>query len=449
MSHDRPIENSNRVVWKEGIFLRPQHFQQQDRYTETLLEARVGGLRPYAWGIQGLKIDRGLLAQGKLRITECRGVFADGTPFAVPEEDDEPPTMEVPANLKEALVYLTLPLRRAGTALYSASNDPELPVRFLTSEQEVRDGNADANNAARVLTARRRLHLRVTGADLGAYTALPLLRVQEVRTDRSVVLSETFIPPVLDCRAAPVLHGYIKEVHGLLQHRAEALAGRLVGGGGSGEIADLLLLQAVNQFEPLFGHLVEVRDLHPEDFWRVGLAALGMLATFASKVRRPGNMPAYRHDDLEACFTPLMGALRSFLAMVIERNVVAIPLRDAGHGVRVGVPPDRRLLDNAVFVLAAKAEMNGEALRQTFPANVKIGPVERIAQLVNLQLPGVPLRALAVAPRQLPFHQGFAYFELDKTSEVWATLKKSGGIGVFAGAGFPGLELELWAIRSE
>lgn len=449
MSHDRPIENSNRVVWKEGIFLRPQHFQQQDRYAEALLEARVSGLRPYAWGIRSLRIDRGFLAQGKLRITECTGVFPDGTPFSVPEEDDEPPTLDLPGTLKESLLYLTLPVRPASAALFSASDDPNLPVRYLTTELEVRDGNADSNNAARILTARRRLHVRLAGSDLGAYTTLPLLRVQEVRTDRTVVLNEAFIAPVLDCRAAPALHGYIKEIHGLLQHRAEALSGRLVGGGGTGEIADLLLLQAVNQFEPLFGHLAQVSDLHPEDFWRVGLSAAGMLATFASKVRRPSSFPAYRHDDLEGCFTALMTALRGYLAMVIERNVVAIPLKDVGHGVRVGVPPDRRLLDNAVFVLAAKAEMNGEALRQTFPANVKIGPVERIAQLVNLQLPGVPLRALAVAPRQLPFHQGFAYFELDQSSEVWATLKKSGGIGVFAGAGFPGLELELWAIRSE
>jgi type VI secretion system protein ImpJ len=100
-----------------------------------------------------------------------------------------------------------------------------------------------------------------------------------------------------------------------------------------------------------------------------------------------------------------------------------------------------------MFVLAAKANMNADTLRQSLPANIKIGPVERIAQLVNLQLRGIPIRALPVAPRQLPFHQGFAYFELDKTNEVWETLKHSGGIGIFAGSAYPGLELELWAIK--
>ena len=46
MSNDHHTTNSNRVVWKEGTFLRPQHFQQHDRYLESLVEARAGGLSP-------------------------------------------------------------------------------------------------------------------------------------------------------------------------------------------------------------------------------------------------------------------------------------------------------------------------------------------------------------------------------------------------------------------
>jgi len=449
MSNDRAMTNNNRVVWKEGTFLRPQHFQQHDRYVESLVEARAGRLRPYAWGLWELGYDHNFLAQGKLRVTVCRGIFEDGTPFSIPTDDDEPQILDIAPGTKETLVYLTLPARRDGTAVFTTSDDPQLPVRYLTSEVEVADNNAEARGSARVLTARRRLHLRLAGEDLGAFTALPLLRIAEVRSDKTVVLNEAFIPPCLDCAGVPRLHGFIKEIHGLLQHRAEALAGRLVGGGGTGEIADLLLLQAVNQVEPLFGHLAELPGLHPEDFFRVALQTSGVLATMASKVRRPVGVPVYQHHDLQTCFDALMAALRGYLAMVIERNVIAIPLKEVGHGVRVGVPPDRDLLDTAVFILAAKADMNGDTLRQTFPATVKIGPVERIAQLVNLALKGVPIRALAVAPRQLPYHQGFAYFELDKSSEIWGTLKKSGGIGFFAGSGFPALELELWAIRSE
>ena len=57
-----------------------------------------------------------------------------------------------------------------------------------------------------------------------------------------------------------------------------------------------------------------------------------------------------------------------------------------------------------------------------------IASVETIAKLVNDHLPGVPLQPLSVAPRQIPFHAGFAYFELDRNSPRFRELKSGGGI---------------------
>jgi type VI secretion system protein ImpJ len=82
-----------------------------------------------------------------------------------------------------------------------------------------------------------------------------------------------------------------------------------------------------------------------------------------------------------------------------------------------------------------------------FPMQSKIGPVEKIKDLVNLQLPGIALRALPVAPRQIPYHTGFAYFGLDQSADLWAQLRGSGGIAVHVSGSFPGLAMELWAVR--
>ena len=101
-------------------------------------------------------------------------------------------------------------------------------------------------------------------------------------------------------------------------------------------------------------------------------------------------------------------------------------------------------------MLAAKAQVPAETVRSGFPLSSKIGPPEKIAQLVNLQLPGIALRPLPVVPRQLPFHAGFTYFELDRNSEFWAELSRSGSFAVFVAAdALPGLELEFWAIRGQ
>jgi type VI secretion system protein ImpJ len=66
---------------------------------------------------------------------------------------------------------------------------------------------------------------------------------------------------------------------------------------------------------------------------------------------------------------------------------------------------------------------------------------------VNLALPGVALRAVPVAPRQIPYHAGFTYFELEKSGELWGQLERSGGLAMHIAGEFPGLALELWAIR--
>jgi type VI secretion system protein ImpJ len=82
------------------------------------------------------------------------------------------------------------------------------------------------------------------------------------------------------------------------------------------------------------------------------------------------------------------------------------------------------------------------------PAQLKVGPVEKISQLATLALPGVPVHAIPVPPRQIPFHAGFVYFELDQSHKLWSELKSSAGIGLHLAGDFPGLALEFWAIRS-
>ena len=44
----------SKVIWSEGMFLRPQHFQQQDRHIETLVRQSCAPLRPYGWGVAHL-----------------------------------------------------------------------------------------------------------------------------------------------------------------------------------------------------------------------------------------------------------------------------------------------------------------------------------------------------------------------------------------------------------
>jgi type VI secretion system protein ImpJ len=234
-----------------------------------------------------------------------------------------------------------------------------------------------------------------------------------------------------------------------MHQRADALAARLAqpAATGAAEIADFLLLQVLNRAEPLFAAIASSTGLHPHDLHQHALQLAGELATFSVPGKRPAAFPAYRHERLDKTFAPIVDALRAALSSVMDPHAVPIALEERKYGLRVAIVPDRELLRSASFILAAKADLAPAALLSGFPQQAKIGPVERIRDLVNLQLPGIALRALPVAPRQLPFHAGFTYFELDRGGELWRQLAISAGVALHVAGDFPGIEIEFWAIR--
>jgi len=173
----------------------------------------------------------------------------------------------------------------------------------------------------------------------------------------------------------------------------------------------------------------------------------GELATFTESRKRPPAFPPYRHEDLHATFRPVMASLRQSLSAVLEQTAVPIPLQERKFGIRVGPIVDRSLVTDATWVLAVKAQIPAETLRRGLPNQIKIGPVEQIRELINVALPGIAIRALPVAPRQLPYYAGTSYFELDRSSPYWAALARAGGVAIHIAGDIPGLEVECWAIR--
>jgi type VI secretion system protein ImpJ len=440
----------NKVVWSEGLFLRPQHFQQQDRYLERYVESRCAALAPHTWGFTEVELERDLLSIGKFGLRRAAGVFPDGTPFRMPDDDPLPAALDVAAQTRGEIVSLAVPLRRAGGIEVDRAANADQLARHQVREVEARDGAMASAASAQVEVGALRTRFLLESELSEAYAAIPLAQIVECRADKRVVLEDAFIPTVLDARAASRLSTFMTELLGLLHQRGEALGGRVAatGRGASAEIADFLMLQAINRYEPVLAHCAGSGLFHPEELYRLCVAAAGELATFTTGAKRPPRLETYQHDHLRESFEPVIAALRASLSAVLEQAAIPIPIEAKKFGIHVAAVADRTLYSTAVFVLAARADLAAEELRQRFPAQIKIGPVEKIRDLVNLQLPGVPLHAAPVAPRQIPYHAGFVYFELDQSHELWNQLKSSGGIAFHVGGEFPALAMELWAIRS-
>ena len=295
------------------------------------------------------------------------------------------------------------------------------------------------------------MRLLLDGEDESDLTTLTLARVEQVDAAGSGGLAPTFVPPSLDCAANARLAEVIREVEGLLHGLGATLADRVDPSRMVGEMAgiiDYLLLTTINRFEPLFANFARSKCVHPQALHAAMLQLAGELATYGVRTRRPPSFPAYQHDDLEASIEPVLAAIRAGLLVVIDERVVSLPLQARDYGIWIAPIADKSLLRGARFVLAARSNAPPETMRTGFPMQVKLGPIDVIRDLVNLQIPGIPLDPLNVAPRELPYYGGYTYFELSQGSELWTRMANSSAFALHVGAEFGELAMELWAIRA-
>jgi type VI secretion system protein ImpJ len=440
-----------RVIWSEGLFLRPQHFQQLERSVEMLVESRASGVLAPGWGFEGLRLDDEALKIGRLAVKAARGVMPDGTPFAIPEEHAAPLALEVGTEVKDAVVHLALPLVRAGMPEFAIDAGPTAALaRFVGEELRVEDNVLGVGDPADMKLGQLNLRLMLDDDPRTGFCSIAVARIIERRSTGQLVLDESFIAPALDCRGSARLQDFLVEARNLVRHRADTLAARLNQSQqkGVGEIGDFMMLQVANRYDPWLTHLGDRESLHPEALYTVLVQAAGEFATFSDRRKRRARVQApYRHEDLKNTFEPLMFDIRELLTEVINPNAVPIPLQERAAGLYTGMVPDAELLRSAQFVLAVNADKPSEFVRGRFPSFVKIGPPDKIRDLVRLHLPAIAVEPLPMAPPRMPYYAGFTYFQLDRSGDLWKQLDTTKVIAMHIAGDFPGLQLELWALK--
>lgn len=440
----------SRVAWREGQFLRPQHFQQQDRFVEAQLRARLDSLRPYPWGLTELVIDEDLATLGKFGVRRAVGVLPDGTPFAIPDDQPPPPPLDLPADVRNAVVSLTLPAAQAGAVEFRESDTSAHDARYLVDESEIADAFSDDRAREPIEVARPNLQFGVTRDQTYGRFCLGLSRVREVSNKR-VLFDDRYIPPAQDCRASERLRGGLSDIVGRVEQRADELALRAVEAtdGGAETFASFLLLQALNRWGPMLKHLESLPAVHPERLFEALVGLAGELATLTRPERKPPPFPLYDHENLQPSFDPVLDLLQSMLSAVFDRSAIQLPLDNAGPGAFVSTIADHALYQHGFFYLAVAAAAPLDEIRARFPAVAKIGAVTKMRQIVESALPGVPLRHAPTPPPQLRVLPGYIYFELDRSVPDWRDFATAPALGLHVAGDWPQLKLELWCVKRQ
>ena len=441
---------SSRVAWTEGLFLRPQHFQQESRFNDRVLRTALACLDQNGWGFAQLDINSDLLDLGKIAITSGTGIFPDGDVFDFPEHDLSPPSVDVGEDDHGKTVYFCIQPRRFGDQETSLKGRD---TRRKTEAMQIADtATEERTEPAAVEVARLASSLKIESkVDQGVegFIAIPIARIADVAADGTVKLEQNFIPTVMGYEQSQILKSFVATTHGLLEGRSETLAARVTGAssGGAPEVSDYILLQTVNRYLNIFRVLVAAPKTHPYEIYKIATNLCAEFATYTQPERRAIEFPDYSHKNLTVCFRPVIDEVRRCLSFIGDPTATALSLQERGYGIQVCEVTDQSIFKSAQIVLAVGASMSAEDLRKAFPSQVKIGSVDVIRDLVNVQIPGVRVKALPAVPRQIPYHAGKVYFELERKGDYWQGLHDSGNIAIHVGGRFPDLDVKLWAIR--
>lgn len=173
---------------------------------------------------------------------------------------------------------------------------------------------------------------------------------------------------------------------------------------------------------------------------------VGKLLTFSLEYH-PKDIVRYDHDDLYFTFYTLSTQLKELLETVIPSRCVAIPLEKTRETLYVGRIEDERLLKEASFFLAVRAQMPESKLIDGVPRVVKIASRDVIDSVIGSALPGVVLTHTNPPPAPIPARVGFKYFQLDSIGPYWNGISGSKVISVYVPSEVPDEKIELYAVK--
>jgi type VI secretion system protein ImpJ len=438
----------SKVVWSEGLFLRPHHLQQNDRYLEHLVESRVSHTTPYPWGFHAVEIDRDLAQQNKFGLRRAAGVLPDGTPFDLPADSPLPAPVAVPENAAGLYVWLLMPQTEPNMREVDADG-AESASRFVIGSETFVDSTSKLRIEEEIDIAHPRLFYEIRKSAKPGYVGFPAARIVEV-SDKAIVLDERFAPPVLSTAAHPTVTGWLDRVIGWVQTKLEELARYASdpSAGGGLQNVDYFMLQLLNRQIPALRHLRGSRFVHPERLYFEFLELAGELATYSTKERQAREYPLYDHDNLETTFAPLLADIQRFLNIDISR-AIRLDITERALNAFVATVRDRNLFRSATFVLEVAAQRPLTEIQNQFPALFKVGPNTKMSDIVHAHLPGIGLVHMPTPPAQIRAISSHVYFFLDRMSPLWPEFSSASGIGMHFSGDWPGLELTLWAIKED
>lgn len=416
---------SHAVLWAEGMFLRPHHFQASERWHSDQLARMANWHLPYAYGLKSLVIDMEALKTFRLVVRDLQIRFPSGTFVEIPGDCSLSPIKLEKSNFNgnsRVKILIGIPIVNSGRSNLGSLVDG---ARYSKQVIETVD-EFDPLNSQDIDYRQPNVKLFLESEDTAGFETLPIARLQVgEQMEAPLEIDKTFIPPLLSCEASRTLQEEIIDaVHSGLKRSMETLALQMVDRGvafESGHREDherILKLQVVNGAVAVFQHLSYLRGLHPLLAYLELSRVCGELAIFKSTRQIP-EIPPYDHDDLATCFYKL----RDF-CLEESTPTRTYQKRDfVGAGLQMQVKLEPEWVGKEwTFFVGVNSELTLDQCVALFgqngTLNLKIASTDEVEEIFTAGKAGIKFEVEPQQPRILPLKK-WVYFRVRRDTKAW------------------------------
>ena len=441
----------SKIVWAEGMYLAPHHFQAQSRYFEESVHFATASLWKDAYGYADFQLDADALRNGTVAFLHARGIFEDGLTFDIPDCDPLPMPCNIAELFPPTAEYLTIML---GVPRWLPDGQncrldgaPGETSRYTEVVEMLHDENTGRDDKP-IHLGRKNIRLIVESDNTETLLTLPLARVARDGAGH-FIFDPNFVAPCVRLSASERLTNMLQRLVEILEEKSATVsqeqllsAGKFQAGMSARHVSQFWFLHAINSSLTPLRHLLLSKHGHPEELFREMSRLAGALCTFGLDTH-PRTLPAYDHRDPSSCFQLLDEHIRRMLEVVVPTQAISIPLRPLEKYFYEGKIKDQRCLGRSRWILGIHSPVGEADLISKTAQLVKVCSSKFVLELVKRALPGLTLSHMQVPPSAISVKVESQYFTISRSGPCWEHIMRSRSVGVYVPGELPFPEMEL------
>lgn len=440
------------MVWWEGMYLGPHHFQAQSRYFEDAIRFGTSLVWGQAYGLSTYRLDSEALGNGTINLLQASGVMPDGLAFNMSAGDAFPPPRNFaqlfPPTDYTLTIHLAIPARRPdGLNCAVKPEDVDERVRYIGQPTILID-ETNGRDEKSVDLGRKNFRLILDSEVDNETISLPVARIMRSGSG-DFVADPNFIPPCLQIGASPYLMYVTGRLIDIMEEKSASLAPSSSAGSrfsfSSRDIASFWFLHTVNTSLAALRHHYFSKRGHPEELFLEMLRLAGGLCTFALDAH-PRTLPVYDHMHPDVCFGLLEKQIRDHLELVIPTNCIQIEMLPTADYFFAGAITDERCIGRSTWLLGVRSGIGEVDLITRVPQLVKICSEKFVGELVRRAMPGLTMTHVPSPPAAVSARPETQYFLINRSGPFWDHIVQTRHVGIYIPGDIPNAEIDLLTI---